>query len=439
MHLLHLASRLFGVPLMIERQKLDVIMGAIGARVGALADEPASDDGAKLYGPGDSGRSRKSYYVTEDGIGVIDVIGPLVKRASGDFISGGPTTYGEIETEFMDAVTDPNIRGVLLMVDSPGGESVGMFELADLIHSQRAEKPIFAVADGDAFSAAYALASSAERLYVTRSGGVGSIGVWMMHVDQSAYNAKVGIKPTYLFAGKRKVDGNPHEPLSDEARDSFQSEVDRTYEMFVETVARNRGLSAAAVRSTEASLFFGENGVTAGLADEVGTVSDALAALRSRISGGSSSRAATTAASKIQKREVSMKTEDTTGAAVEENPPADQAGQEEPQGGDPEAGAISLEAATLTYAVDVTEYCVLAGMPGRIAGFLRARTSVEDVRRELVTARADAANDAGISSQILPESGTETARPGSSAKTKTEDSPLVRAAEKLAGNMGKEK
>ena len=445
--LTHLAARIFSVPLMIERQKMDVILNFLAPRLELDLSEAAEGaQESRLYGPGDTGRSRKSYYVTKDHIAVIDVVGPLVKRASGDYLSGGPTTYSEVENEVMDAVTDPAIDGVLLTVDSPGGESVGAFELSDLIHSQRNAKPIFAVADGDAFSAAYAIASAAERVFVTKSGGVGSIGVWMMHVDQSEANKKYGVKPTYIYAGARKIDGNPHEPLTKEAKASFQEEVDRLYAMFVGTVARNRGLRDEDVRDTEAGLFFGDRGISAGLADEVGGVSEALAALRDCVKRRkSNSSSAPAAADVLIPRKGVSRMDDTTKRAAAEQAAADEVveqpvapaekpeeqPQQEPQGEpEVEAPVESDGGEALAYAVDVAEFCVLAGQAGKIAGFLRARTSLAEVRKTLMAARA-ADESETIHSLVLPETGA-------SAETKVTESPIVRAAEKLA-NVGKEK
>lgn len=282
---MHLAARIFGTPLLIERHKLDVILAAMAPRLGISAEQPEPS----MYGPGDKGRERKAYFIDQNGIGVIDVIGPLVKRQSGAFMSGGPTTYAEIESELRDALANPDVKGVMLQIDSPGGETAGAFELADLVYAQRGAKPIYASADADAFSAAFLIGSAAERLYVTRSGGVGSVGVWMLHLDLSARNEKQGVVPTYLFEGARKLDGNPDMPLSKEARDVFQAELKRLYTMFVDAVARNRRMSADAVRKTEAGLYFGENAVKAGFADQVGTFSKAMADLRSRIKSGGGS------------------------------------------------------------------------------------------------------------------------------------------------------
>lgn len=431
-NLSHLATRLFGTPLLIERSKMDVILSVLGPRLGIEIEAAAPV-------PGEAGRERKPYFVTADNIGVIDVVGPLVKRASGDFVSGGPTTYSEVENDFMDAVTDPKIRGVLLQVDSPGGEAVGCFELSNLIYSQRGSKPIYAIADGDAFSAAYAIASSAERLYVIPSGGVGSVGVWAMHVDQSEWNKKQGLKPTYFYAGARKIDGNPHQPLSEEASEVFQKEIDWRYEMFVDSVAKYRNMSAGTVKDTEASLFFGDGGVEVGFADTIGTVADALADMRRAIEGGTSlGRAARTATRQDQKREVSRMSETNEETAVVQEQPVEQQLEEAaaPVQQPEQSTADEARATVLNFAAEVAEYCALAGMAGRAAEFIKAGTSLDEVRKQLLSARAAAEAEAQIHSHVLPETGSSPGWKGE--ETNIENSPIVKAVDKIA-NVGKEK
>ncbi len=159
----------------------------------------------------------------------------------------------------------------MLEIDSPGGEVNGIFDLADFIYESIAKKRIIAIANDDAYSAAYAIASSAEKVFVSRTSGVGSIGVIASHIDQSRFDEKQGIKYTTIFAGSRKNDLNPHEPMTSESLESLQKEVGRLYEMFVQLIARNRGLSIEKIRSTEAGIYFGEKAVEIGLADGVTT------------------------------------------------------------------------------------------------------------------------------------------------------------------------
>ncbi|WP_353275771.1 S49 family peptidase [Wolbachia endosymbiont (group A) of Pipizella viduata] len=186
----------------------------------------------------------------------------------------GMTSYEQIEEQIKQALANSSIETILLDIDSPGGEVNGLFDLSDFIYEARALKKIVAIANDDAYSAAYAIASSAEKVLVTRTSGVGSIGVIASHIDQSGFDEKQGIKYTTVFAGSRKNDLNPHEPITSESVESLQKEVDRLYEMFLQLIARNRGLSTEKIRSTEAGLYFVEKAIEIGLADGITTFSE---------------------------------------------------------------------------------------------------------------------------------------------------------------------
>ncbi|WP_264736379.1 MULTISPECIES: S49 family peptidase [unclassified Wolbachia] len=200
---------------------------------------------------------------------IIPIHGILTKKPGAFDEMLGMTSYEQIEVQVKQALEDSSIETILLDIDSPGGEVNGIFDLADFIYSARAKKRIVAIANDDAYSAAYAIASSAEKVFVSRTSGVGSIGVIASHIDQSRFDEKQGIKYTTIFAGSRKNDLNPHEPMTSESLESLKKEVDRLYEMFVQLIARNRGLSIEKIRSTEAGLYFGENAVEIGLADGI--------------------------------------------------------------------------------------------------------------------------------------------------------------------------
>lgn len=203
-------------------------------------------------------------------------------RSSHLAAASGLTSYAEIGDAFEEAATDPRVRGILLDIDSPGGEVGGLFDLVDRIRDVRAMMggmPLWAVAHEAALSAAYAIASLADRLYVTQTGEVGSIGVVAVHVDESGADRQAGMQWTFVHAGAHKVDGNPHEPLSDRARADLQADVDRIYEQFVTLVQDNRAIPVAMVRTTEAAIYRGARAVQASLADQVGTLRDASDAL----------------------------------------------------------------------------------------------------------------------------------------------------------------
>ena len=265
----HVASRMFGMPLMIARAKLEVILGVIGPRLtGNLAQPIAIDP---------SGRQEPS--ITAEGIAVVPIIGTLVSRSSYVDAASGLASYGELGDAISAAFEEPAVHGIVLEIDSPGGEVGGLFDLVERIGALKTAtgKPLFAVASEAALSAAYAIASTADRVYVTQTGEVGSVGVVAAHIDESAADAKAGLVWTFVFAGERKIDGNAHQPLSGAARTSIQIDIDQLYEQFASLVAKNRGLTLEAIRGTEAAIYRGQRGLRAGLADRIGTVETAVA------------------------------------------------------------------------------------------------------------------------------------------------------------------
>ena len=159
----HIASRVLDTPLVIGQAKLEAILAVIGPRIGIEAPAPAVMNG--------DGRRRGANLVTPEGIAVIPVFGTLVKRAGAIEAASGLTSYGHLEDRIMDAATDPAVRAILLDIDSPGGEAAGVFDLSDLVYEARSLKPVWAVADEEAFSGAYAIASAAERLSCRAPGG----------------------------------------------------------------------------------------------------------------------------------------------------------------------------------------------------------------------------------------------------------------------------
>ncbi|MDU8921412.1 S49 family peptidase [Wolbachia endosymbiont of Scaptomyza pallida] len=206
--------------------------------------------------------------------GIIPIHGILTKKSEVFDDVLGMTSYEKISEEIEEALIDKEVETIILDIDSPGGEVNGLFDLSDFIYQARRKKRIVAIANDDAYSAAYAIASSAEKVLVTRTSGVGSIGVIASHIDQSGFDEKQGIKYTTVFAGSRKNDLNPHEPITSESLESLKSEVNRLYGMLVELIARNRNLSVEAIKSTEAGLYFGEKAVEIGLADGITILSE---------------------------------------------------------------------------------------------------------------------------------------------------------------------
>ena len=401
----HLAARLFGVPLAIHRPKLDVILSVFGARIG-LTD---------MLVPADYAPTTRPLSPATGKVAVIPIHGTLVRRTSGLEAVSGLASYTSIAAQLDAALASPEVAAILLDVDSPGGESGGVFDLADRIRAGVQVKPVWAVANDMAFSAAYALASAASRVFVARTGGVGSIGVIAMHIDQSVKDAKDGVRYTAVFAGERKNDLNPHEPISDEAHAVLKAEVDRVYDLFVETVARHRGLDADAVRATEAGLFFGPDAVGAGLADAVGGFDDALSQLTQSLSPLPTQVASASQAGLFRNHQMESSMNDRTDPAALDRPLADPAGNP-PQ---PSATASTATAMTVADAVEIAQTCTLAGRTDLIAGFLEAQASPAKVRSQLLAAQADASPE--ITSRITPDA----VRPSAS-------NPLIDAAKQIA-------
>jgi signal peptide peptidase SppA len=405
----HLAARLFGVPLAIHRPKLDVILSVLGARIG-LADLAAPvgyTPAARALGP-PSGK-----------VAVIPIHGTLVRRTSGIEAESGLASYTGIAAQLDAALASPEIAAILLDIDSPGGESGGVFDLADRIRAASEVKPVWAVANDMAFSAAYALASAATRVFVARTGGVGSIGVIAMHVDQSVKDAQDGVRYTAVFAGERKNDLNPHEPISNEAHAVLKAEVDRIYDLFVETVARHRGLDADAVRATEAGLFFGPDAVASGLADAVGSLDDALTQLTQSLSPLPTQVATASQAGFLRNHQMESSMNDRTDPAASDRPLAD------PAGSPPQPSATATATAlSVADAVEIAQTCTLAGRTDLIAGFLEAQSSPAKVRSQLLAALAEASPE--ITSRIAPDA----ARPAAS-------NPLIDAAKQIAAQSTK--
>lgn len=394
----HMAARIFGAPLLIHRPKLEVILAVLGPRIGL------SDNGTPIPSP-----STRSPPVAGGGIAVLPIYGTLVRRTVGLEAASGMTSYQDIAAQIDTAIADPAVAAIVLDIDSPGGESGGVFDLADRVRAAAQVKPVWALANDMAYSAAYAIGSAASRLFVTRTGGVGSIGVIAMHADQSVRDAQDGVRYTTVFAGARKNDLNPHEPISDEAHAFLKSEVDRIYGLFVDTVASHRSLSSDAVRATEAGVFFGNDAVAAGLADAVGNFDDVLNELVASLSPQPALAAAALGNLHQPRMEHFMNEPGTT---------ADPG-----VGADPDRDPVSPTPMTIEDAQEVAELCALAGCPDRIAGFLAARTPATKVRSQLLAARASGQE---ISSLITPSAAT-------SATQSLNDNPLVLAARARAG------
>ena len=169
-----------------------------------------------------------------------------MQRSSQINICDGGTSTQAISQALRQANADETVTSIILDIDSPGGSVYGVAELAAEIRGSA--KPVTAVANSLAASAAYWLGTAAAEFYVTPGGEVGSIGVWMAHEDWSKALADAGVSTTLISAGKFKTEGNPYGPLDTDAQAFMQSRVDDYYGAFTRDVAKGRNVSVDQVR-----------------------------------------------------------------------------------------------------------------------------------------------------------------------------------------------
>ncbi len=289
-HLANLSQRILNAPLLIHQRKAEVIVAALADRLGVnqltrldgsiIAPLMMEDDD---YGFAEPGNNPRSGYDMVGPCARIEVAGTLVQKLGSIRPWSGMTGYDGIRQNIFAALDDPKVEAIVLDIDSPGGEVAGCFDLVDTIYGLRGSKPIWAILNENAFSAAYAIASAADKIFVPRTGGVGSIGVICAHCDVSQALTNAGVKVTFITYGDFKADGHSEIPLSDEAYARFKDDITSMGELFVETVARNRNIAAATVRDMQAACFMGAKGVENGLADEVAAPDAAFRALIKQI------------------------------------------------------------------------------------------------------------------------------------------------------------
>ena len=431
MHHTQIAQRAFNTPLMVDPAKALAFLAGLGPRIAgreiridgveiAEGDQAEAAQPARpsLFGDALSGRETRGGqpFALIDGIAVIEIAGTLVHRGAWIGQSSGLTSYEGIVAQIQAALADPGVRGIALDIDSFGGEVAGAFDLADRIRAARLVKPVQAFVADHALSAAYALASQADRIVLSRTGAVGSIGVVAIHSDMSGALDQKGIAVTLIHAGARKVDANPYEPLPKAIRARIAAELEDLRQLFAATVAEGRGrrLDTVAALATEAAVLRGEEAVFAGLADEV---ADPVTAFRAFA-------AAPDAITPSHRKGLFMTA---THSDVPTNaPPAPEALAEAP----PPPAALALEApapaavdaaAIRAEAAEVAQVCAQAARLGvRIdAADAVARGVKPEALRAQVLADLAARSDAAGIVATAPAAGTP-------------ESPIVAAAKKSA-------
>lgn len=276
-------QRIYNRPLAITPERAAFVLATMRSRLAINAIE--TEHGRVLHGrslEAVAARARSDAFEqrgygsdplirSKRGIAVIEIDGVLVKKNGVDPYCG-MTGYDGIESKVRAALADDDVKAIWFDVNSGGGEVSGCFGLCDFIYQNSARnggKPMIAMAADDAYSAAYAIASSADIVAVPPSGGVGSIGVLMVHAEESRALDEAGITVTIIRSGKHKAEGNSLEPLADDTLARLQADCDEARDQFVDLVARNRGLSTQAIYQTEGLTYTGRRAEAMGLVNEV--------------------------------------------------------------------------------------------------------------------------------------------------------------------------
>lgn len=291
-------QRIFDHPYALHESRVPMILGAIRGKYGirqiTMGDQVIDEIGMDAFAAAgreqalarDARRRDGRIFREADGVAIIEVWGTLVKDWGADPFSG-ITGYDGIEQKLIAAMEDENIKAIWLDIDSGGGDVAGLFDLVDLIYSMNARnggKPIYAMAAEHAYSAAYAIGSAADKLFVPRYGGVGSVGVITMHASFKRALDAEGIDVTVIRSGEEKARANPYELLPESTKAHIQRQIDAIREGFIKTVARNRpAASEKIVRETEGLDYMGEDARAIGLVSAVCSEHEAWGKLLRRI------------------------------------------------------------------------------------------------------------------------------------------------------------
>lgn len=282
----HIRRALADTPWAIVPEALDFLIEVVARRVEDR--EPTAEERAAALTA--AAAARPPVASSSGAIAVLPVRGILSNRMGPIQQMSGSTSAEALQQALAQVVNDPHVSAIVLDVDSPGGGVFGIQELADAIHAATAVKPVYAVANAMAGSAAYWLASQATELVVTPSGLVGSIGVFAVHEDVSKADEQAGIKRTLIRAGRNKAEDAEFAPLSDEARAFAQTRIDAYYDSFTRSVARGRGVALAKAKGEqfgEGRMFTASEAVARNMADRVGTMAETIDRLQKKVSRAS--------------------------------------------------------------------------------------------------------------------------------------------------------
>lgn len=412
-NLQHLISNTFNRPLALEAGYARVFFSALSQRLGnvvQLTDIDGSvlreQDMKKVAAGYARGRSGDRSYQVKHGIAVIPIDGTLVHKYGYIKPYSGMTGYDGIMYRLNEAMADPDVRAILLDMNTPGGMVAGCFDLADKIAQLRQVKPIWSLGYDMHCSAGQMVASACSRRLITQTGIAGSVGVIMAHTNVEKMLDQQGVEITLVTAGDHKADGNPYQSLPKAVQEKWQSEAEATRQMFAGKAAQYMGIDVKKILATEAQTYEGQAAVDIGFANEVVNGLDAVQLMADHFKT-SSTTFDRGAAMTVQDQTTTEATTTQTSAAASASVtnPQDDAPTPEPA-----AAAASSEATSASDpATQERERCMgimmLEESKGREALANRLannpKISVEEARDILASAPVATAHDTGSALQTL--------------------------------------
>lgn len=289
---LNIADLVLGQVLCVSHAKLQTVLSVLSRRLNIVEADGFTIDHSMAYTPGVEAQPKgivaaasgpsQNWQDVGHGVALMPISGSLVARTRGLDAMSGLQSYAQISNDFRALMADDSVQHIVMQIESPGGTVATLPDLVDQIAAARGVKPVTAIINDNAYSAAYWLAAATDEIVVSRTSGTGSIGALAVHVDRSKANEQSGIRVTAVASGAHKALLSSDLPLTDEGLAKLQEIVDIAGTMFIDGVAQLRGLSAKAVREMQAGTFMGAQGVDMGLADRVMSASDALAEIVGR-------------------------------------------------------------------------------------------------------------------------------------------------------------
>ncbi|EKO3667252.1 S49 family peptidase [Vibrio metschnikovii] len=279
----NLINAAFNRPLALEASYARIFFSALSQRLGNVLQMTDTEGNVlrsmemkQAASSFSSNRSAERSYQVINGIAVVPISGSMVHKYGHVKPYSGMTGYDGIMYRLTEALSDPDVRGVMLDMNTPGGMIAGCFDLADKIAEYRQIKPIWSLGYDMHCSAGQMIASACNRRIITQTAVAGSVGVIMAHTNVEKMLAQQGVEITLITAGERKADGNPYQSLPADVREKWQAELESNRMMFATKAAQYMNISVEQILATEAETYEGHAAVDVGFADEIVNGHDAV-------------------------------------------------------------------------------------------------------------------------------------------------------------------